>query len=66
MAETEDEKKARKAELAEAFADGLDLFDNRKAERDAKNKADEEAVKGEKKDDGNTSPNWRERLLGIL
>lgn len=49
----------RKA-LAEAFADGLDMFESRNAERKAKENA---AKEGEEKD-ANPPKSFTERLLG--
>lgn len=51
MATDDDAGKARKAELAEAFADGLTLFESRKAEETAKANAANPPKEGN--DDGN-------------
>jgi hypothetical protein len=52
----------RRKELADAFADGLDIYETRKAERDAA----ANAAKGGKDGDGDKQPpkSFTERLLG--
>lgn len=69
MAETDEEKKARKAELAEAFADGLKLFESRREEEKAKEQAanggkDTDGKEGDK-DDKSGGKSWAERILGF-
>ena len=55
----------RRAELAEAFADGLDIFESRSAERKAKAEATNKDNDGKGGNGDNDPPkSWRDRLLG--
>jgi hypothetical protein len=66
MAETEEEKAARKKELSEAMADGFELFESRREERLAKEAAaNKDGDKENKPDDNAGGKSWAERLLGF-
>lgn len=54
MATEEEERAARRKEFAEAFAEGLNLYESQRAEREAKLKAaEEERAKAEGNAGGN-------------
>lgn len=63
---TEPTPEERRREIAETFADGMEIFETRKAERDAKSSAEREAKEKEERDAEPKPKSFSDRVGSFL